>query len=270
MTNQTISILEYTDEDFYYLYSETRPPKGDTCYNTHSHPFYEIVYIHEGTVEYLVENRRHELRAGDVLLVKPGLVHVAKKVLETPSSRTCVGFYLESIENSELAESFFNKGEHFTVGEDSIFAKVLGLLKAKLETSGKNSRSFFKYLMDSMLLMLDEEGLGEEKIAFLTEPGFRRVISYIASNLVSINKIDDIANALFFSPSYLGHLFKREMGIGIMEYVRIKKVILAHEKIMLGAKPTDIYEECGFNNYPSFFRAYRAYFGKSPKSAKTK
>ena len=35
-----------------------------------------------------------------------------------------------------------------------------------------------------------------------------------------------------------------------------------------GEKPTEIFAECGFSNYPSFFRAYRAFYGFSPKTRK--
>ena len=263
-----LSISEHKSENFYYLYTKTKSPKGDTCYNTHSHPYYEIMYISEGSVEYLVENRRHELKAGDVLLVKPGLMHVARRILESPSSRFCIGFCSDAIENSRLAESFFDKGEHFSIGESSVFAKIAAILKSKLEISDRNFASFMKYSIDSMMLALDEVGLGEEKSAAPTDTSLRRIISYIGTNLTSIKTIDDIAEALFFSKSYLGHLFKKETGMGIMEYVRNKKVILANERMQTGEKPTEIYTDCGFSNYPSFYRAYVAYFGKSPINAK--
>ena len=269
MITKNLSIIEQKDESFYYLYAETRTPKGDTCYNTHSHPYYEIMYISDGCVEYLVENRRHELKAGDVLLVKPGLMHVARRIKETPSSRFCIGFSSETIENGELAESIFERGEHFTMGENSIFAKIVALLKSKLESNNKNFGAFMKNMVDSMMLSLDEEGLGEEKCAVPTDANLRRIINYISTNLVSINSAEDIAEHLFFSKSYLGHLFKKETGMGIMEYVRNKKVLLAHEKILEGVKPTEVFSTCGFSKYPSFYRAYRAYFGRSPKSSKT-
>ncbi len=270
MIKNTLSVKELFDRDFYYLYTETRNPKGETCYNTHSHPHHEIMYISEGSVEYLVENRRHELKAGDVLLVKPGLMHVARRIIETPSSRFCIGFHTDSIEYGNLAESLFDKGEHFSIGENSVFAKIAALLKTKFEIRDKNFSGFTKRMIESMIISLEEEGLGEEKTPTPTDPAFRRIISYISSNLVSINTIEDISDNLFFSKSYLGHLFKKETGMGIMEYVRNKKVILAHERIVSGEKPTDIYSECGFSNYPSFYRAYRAYFGSSPRNLKNK
>ena len=269
MMKNSLSFLEYKDDDFYYMYAEEHGKKGETCYNTHSHPRHEIMYISEGSVEYLVENRRHELKAGDVLLVKPGLMHVARRITESPSARSCIGFFPSSLENGRLAEKLFDKGEHFSVGENSVFAKTVALLKTRLEESKKHSALFAKHMMDSMILSLDEEGLDEEKSADPTDKGLRRIISYISSNLVSINTIEDIAEGLFFSKSYLGHLFKRETGMGIMEYVRNKKVILAHRRIADGEKPTEIYTECGFSNYPSFYRAYCAYFGSSPRNLKT-
>ena len=92
------------------------------------------------------------------------------------------------------------------------------------------------------------------------------MLEYIKENLTSIHKVEDIASALFFSDSYTRTLFKKEMKIGIMEYVRSKKVLLARRKIRHGASPTEIYAECGFSNYTSFYRAYVSQLGHTPRA----
>ena len=270
MSDKKNSYIEYKDADFYYLHSGEQTKKGTTSYNTHNHPKHEIMYVSNGAVEYLVENRRHELKKGDVLLVKPGLLHVGRIITEAPHSRFCVGFVPDAIENGRLAESLFEMGEHFTVGENSIFSKLVELVKEKLEEGKENTKQFIKHVIDSMILSLADAGLGEEKLPQPTDSTLRRIINYVDANLTTIKSCDDIAEALFFSKSYIGHLFKRETGIGIMEYVRTKKVLRAHKTILSGEKPTEIYTECGFSNYPSFYRAYCAYFGESPKNTKVK
>ena len=263
-----INFIEYRDEDFYFLYTLNKAQKGETHYNTHSHPRHEIMFISEGGIEYVVENRRHELKKGDVLLVKPGLLHFARRITSAPSSRYCIGFYPEALENKELIRDLFDAGEHFSLGEDSVFAHLSETLLYKLSKNQNSSREFAKNIMDAMILTLSEEALGEAHLPKATDSGLQKIIEYINAHLTEIKTMDDIADALFFSKSYLSHLFKKETNIGIMEYVRNKKVVRAHTIIESGEKPTEIFAECGFSNYPSFFRAYRAFYGFSPKTRK--
>ena len=95
-----------------------------------------------------------------------------------------------------------------------------------------------------------------------------KVIKFINENLTKIQCAEDITNALFFSESYLRAIFKREMGISVMQYVRNKKLLLADRMLRSGKKPTEIYAECGFLNYSSFYRAYLSHFRTSPKTRK--
>ena len=41
---------------------------------------------------------------------------------------------------------------------------------------------------------------------------------------------------------------------------------MAKEKIISGQKPTNVFGQCGFNDYSVFFRAYKKRFGLSPKA----
>lgn len=273
MNKKSIYYVEYKDDNFYFLTPEGKNHKGITNYVSHNHPYHEIMYVEEGAVEYLVENRRYELEKGDVLLVKPGLLHFARRIIESPYKRFCIGFNTAALENGKLAESFFAMGEHFSIKEFSIFGKLIGILKEKLESKEENSASFVKHSIELMMLSLSDEGLGEEKEEQIPDSKLkhiRTIIGFINENLKDIKRIDDISEALFFSKSYLGHLFKRETGMGVMEYVRNKKVMRAHERMKAGEKPTEIYSDCGFSNYPSFYRAYVAYFGRSPINYKYK
>jgi quercetin dioxygenase-like cupin family protein len=46
----------------------------------HKHPGEEIIYVLEGSIEYLVEGKPVTLKAGDVLFVGNGVAHAARNV----------------------------------------------------------------------------------------------------------------------------------------------------------------------------------------------
>ena len=46
----------------------------------HTHPGEEIIYVLEGTLEYVIDGKVSKVKAGDVLFVPAGTVHSAKNV----------------------------------------------------------------------------------------------------------------------------------------------------------------------------------------------
>ena len=91
-------------------------------------------------------------------------------------------------------------------------------------------------------------------------------IKYINDNLFTITDLDEIASHLYISKTYLISLFKKHLKISPKQYVNEKRLLHAKNLILLGKRPTDIYEQCGFSTYTSFFRSYKKYFGKAPSN----
>ena len=261
--------IEYNSgSDLYFLYLNKISEKGETGYKWHEHTFYEIVFYAEGEAEYVIENRRYNLRAGDALFIKPGYHHFEQSVIKTPCVIYCLGFQPEILENGELADKIFESGEIFSIDKDSPIFGMLDISKKKLELNKNNAFFFIKAISEAVILFLNDLNIQGEKATEIKNATVQKMLDYIKSNLCDIHKVEDVSKALFFSDSYTRTLFKKEMNIGIMEYVRNKKVLLAHRKIKQGMKPSEVYTECGFSNYPSFYRAYASYFGYPPKTKK--
>jgi AraC-like DNA-binding protein len=266
--NKHLSVTDYKNGDFYFLHLIKQGDKGRTALQWHSHPFYEIVFIADGENEYVIENKEYALKKGDVLLVKPGLRHFESEILKAPIELYCLGFSADDIENGSKAKAIFERGEYFSVGIDSPFESLLNATKEAFSSSVNKRELFIRAICEAAVELLSDAALNKNSAARVKNRQLADILGFINRNLTSIKSSGDIEAATFFSNSYLRTLFKREMGIGIMEYVRNKKVLLAHSKIKDGAKPTEVYLNCGFSNYPTFYRAYTAYFGYSPKGKK--
>ncbi len=268
--NTNLHTLQIKNGDLYFLYIERLSDKGITDKKWHNHPFYEIMFFENGDSEHAIENNRYRVTGGDLLLIRPYRHHFEHTRIAPRSSVYCIGFYADALANGDMAEELFKKGEHLTVGTDSVFAELMNVLKNKLSESKENGFPFLKSIIEAALYSLadsstqknpDSDARGKSGIT-------ERIMEYINSNLASLHTVSDISEPLFFSKSYVRDSFKKEMGIGIMEYVRNKKVIRAHERIKKGEKPTEIYAECGFQTYSSFYRAFVSYFGFAPKTKK--
>ena len=263
-----LDVVNFQNEEFYFLFVQRRVGKGITGRSYHNHSFYEIMFIADGESEYAIENKRYLLKGGDALLINPYRHHLEYNRIIEKSSLYCIGFFADAISNGDLAERIFERGEHISLGNDSPFEKLLLAAKAKLSKNQDNAPGYMKSLTEALIFSLDDHGYGKQVRPEIKNAVVEKTLDFINASLCSISSLDNISEALFFSKAYIRAVFKKEMGIGIMEYVRNRKVIRAHERISGGEKPTEIYTECGFSTYSSFYRAYVSYFGYPPKTKK--
>lgn len=54
------------------------------------------------------------------------------------------------------------------------------------------------------------------------------------------------------------------MHVGLMHFVKAKKILHAKRLIEAGARPTSIYLMCGYKDYATFFRSFKKITGKKP------
>lgn len=265
--NNQLTVIEKKLSGFEFSYQVNDPEPGLTNNTRHVHPHYELMYIDGGEVEFIVESRRYVLKKGDVLIIKPAHYHYARRLFSAPYARYCLGFSPEFTFDKRITEELLEKGEKFSTKPGSPFDSLAEVMRCMADNESRNDVVLFQSLINAMLISLESAKPDNEGVVS-ADNNFRRILGYINKNLTAIQSVEDISSALFFSKSYVMHLFKSELRVGVMQYVRNKKILLAHQRIRKGEKPTEIYTECGFSNYPSFYRAYCAYFGTSPKCAK--
>ena len=77
--------------------------------------------------------------------------------------------------------------------------------------------------------------------------------------------LDRLASQLYFSPEYLGQLFKEETGQTFVKYItdfRMKKAkdLLQHTNI----KIADVAKAIGYDNISYFCKLFKSNFGDTP------
>lgn len=87
---------------------------------------------------------------------------------------------------------------------------------------------------------------------------------YIEKNLKQKLSIGEIADYVGYSKFYFSRMFKQEMNISVMEYVKERKLICASEAILQGNKILDVAIEYGWESHSGFIKAFKSYYGFSP------
>lgn len=93
----------------------------------------------------------------------------------------------------------------------------------------------------------------------------QRVLDYIHKNLTRNIGRSEIASALYLNPEYLSRLFKREMGVGLSEYLTQERMALAKALLKDTSFPISIVaSRVGYVNFSHFAKVFKQEFGISP------
>ena len=97
-----------------------------------------------------------------------------------------------------------------------------------------------------------------------TQSTEHQIIQYINHNLEKDLSVQMLCNLFYISCSQLKRRFLKATNVPVGRYVMIKRMLLAQHLLIQGQKATEIFTQCGYNDYSAFYRAYKNYFGYSP------
>lgn len=94
-------------------------------------------------------------------------------------------------------------------------------------------------------------------------------IQYIKSHLSDDLSVDSIALKVKLSPSYLGHLFKKEVGVSIVDYILEQRMETAKIYLQTGQyRNYELASKVGFRSYSYFCTLFKKYSGLTPNEYK--
>lgn len=245
----------------------TKKPNMDE-FHMHAHDFYEIYCFLSGDAKYFVEGNIYKLRPGDILFIKKAEAHSLLINSPAPYERIVISFDAAALTDSEVQKviSFF---DGLPLGSGNRFPYSMF-----------NDRHWHYYI-DKMLSYENNEKKGLYLSVLVNEmyeccfdilniqtekDDFSNIIAYLNTHLTDALTLDSICARFYISKSQLNRKFKRMTGSTVWEYITAKRLLMAKELLQGGEPPAKVFSECGFNDYTSFFRAYKAKFAAAPKN----
>ena len=249
-------------EGYRYLHRTTR---DRLTFTRHTHKIYEIMYFFRGETAYSIENQLFHLSPGDILLIPPAHQHCTIYEGDAPYERAVINFS-DSLVDHALVKRVFADTRVFHTSSVPAFLEYYKRLDSYADLPHREDRGRVGVaLLTELLCLLASLDPSLAVLAVGKRDAFTEtVLSYIEQNLTSITSMEDICHALYVSPSHLCKIFRETLNISPMKYLRQRRLHRAHDLLRSGERPTNLYLECGFRNYSSFYRAYREYFGTSP------
>lgn len=89
-------------------------------------------------------------------------------------------------------------------------------------------------------------------------------IKWIEENLAGQIDIEHLARTAHLSPFYYQRLFSRLVGKPVMEYVKLRRLANAADKLTKHRRIIDVAMDCGFENHETFTRAFKDAYGITP------
>jgi len=233
-------------------------------YSMHMHSVFELIYIVKGDATYIIEDRKYKLKPGDLILIRPFQYHFIQ---------------IDSVTDYERYDILFDQKKHPIDGLDLIGSgvEVINLWGNPLAESvfqriDRYQESCEEAEMERLLIHLISELFFSIHCFSDTLPGRGKSLSplisealrYINRSLFTIQNIQEIADHLYITESYLFRRFKEELHQTPKKYIMNKRLLLSRQRIRLGESPTAVCQSLGFGDYTSFYRNFRLLFGQSP------
>lgn len=245
-------------------------------FSTHMHDNYEIFCFLSGNAEYIVEGSIYPLHKGDFLLMRYAEAHNIHLLSSSPYKRMVINFQPSQVPSAfmeRLLSSFNNRpiGKMNHYPQSTFSNNQLIYYMEKLCFS--NDLKIRSAYLNVLLLELSEHFQKLRQIPGTSKHNLcTDVISYINEHLTEELSLQQLSEHFFISESQLNRNFKSFLGSTVWDYITRKRLLIAKNQLEQGANPTKIYLDCGFNDYTTFYRAYRSRFGmapsKTPPSAK--
>lgn len=259
----------YSDS-FEFLHTLTQHPNQSDFF-LHTHDGCELYYLMSGKGIFHIEGNDYCLKPGDILIMDNRESHYIELDCSHPYERFVVHFkkdYIRKIDtDGELLKIFEKRApgennlfrkEHF---EGTLYLTLINNIISGIKSSRIQAETNFFALLNELLIASSNVNCDNVsmKNSFTS-----KIISYILENLEKQFTLDDICAEFYISKSQLCRMFKKTMGSTIWNYVVAKRISKAKEMIDSGNPPSQVYLQCGFLDYPNFYRAYKKFYGHSP------
>lgn len=221
-----------------------------------------------GNAKYFVEGNIYNLKHGDILFIKKAEAHSLQITSLTPYKRIIINFNAAAIDN-RLTQIILSSFDRLPLGKGNRFS--FSMFKDKhwlyyidkiLSCDNNEAKSLYLSVLINEMYECHTEVLN----LYTEEDGFTDIIAYLNNNITENLTLDSICEKFYISKSHLNRKFRRMTGSTVWEYITAKRLILAKDFLSHGEAPMTVYSKCGFNDYTSFFRAYKSEFGVCPKN----
>ncbi len=270
-----------TGIEFHHTITSVEEIKKHNANISHSHPQFEIYYLRQGEVYYFVGGQKYRVEEGALLLLNTFSPHHVEAEPSSILDRYVLEFtmdYIPSINGVCPAYYFFEKRHSIRiipkeiVEKTRIFELFKGIEEETLHKNEFTAHIILGYILQIISIAclstseMDNTQMPEINDEYDKHTSYiNEIVQYINANVDKKLTIDEIAEKVHISRSYLQHIFKKCVGLSLSEYIFRQKMHSAKYMLANGKSFTEVANALGYKYYSTFSADYKKMFGTSPK-----
>lgn len=261
-----MNYLEANDGNFSYKKVTNRRA---VMKDVHFHNDYELYYLIDGTIKYLIGDEIFFVRKGNFVFVPKGVLHKTDSEECLHTERILVCFDDSLFEDDEMKNVMreLSEAKLICVDKNSLSALTDILQKIQKEHSLEYpyKNIMIKAYMKELLIMLCRHRSTEESELGEADKFIHRISEYISNNFAQNIGLKRLSEEFAISEGQLSRRFKAVVGMGVNEYIRYVRILNA-ERLLKTTKLSisEVAERCGFNDSNYFSTVFKRAMGTTP------
>lgn len=247
----------------------------------HRHDFFYINYTYQGRYESVCPftGKRLAVGPGDIYAGQPfaghslvfpsepecrmvGVLIRPETVFQTflpllSSAPGLLSFLTSPADDHTSAEAI-----HFHAGRDSAAAELIRLMVLEYVRQAPDSQDILKPLALALLMELSRRYRESRRPA---QPGFQALLEEMDAHMDTVT-LTGLARQFSYHPNYLSSLFRRQTGQTFSQLLLSRRMERSAALLRTTALPVEqIAALVGYKNSSNFYKAFRAYYHRSPR-----
>lgn len=264
-----------TDPLFIYLDYDARWEEVNMEFQ-HFHLFYEMMILTEKNAGHLIEGQYYNLEVGDIVLLKPGILHKTVYFGHEPTKRFIIRFRFESLEadlrSARTVLSLFNQEVpiiRLPVEErNELISLLFDMYYLRRDNPDYQEVEIYSMLISFLCKLYQARGRNQYTNEIFDKLSHKifSITSYIHKNYPENLNLEELSERFFISPCYLSRKFKEISGFSLVQYIQMTRIRNA-QKLLFDSDDSIqmIAEKCGFTSFSQFNRVFNKYCTMSPR-----
>jgi len=262
------------EEDFrIFYYSDIKSKR----LQPHYHDFYEMYLLISGKIAYNTEGNTFFIKPGDILFLNVKQSHYPVLIdPNIPYERIALQISPKTL--AELSDFGIDLAECFTRDNYAVYhfpkdvlnniRMILGKLLFLQQTPQFGSKLLARACLIELFVEINQYNHDKSIYTLSSEVKDSQFLAlvkqYINEQLTEDITIEKLSAYVCMSKYHFMHTFKRLTGMSTYQYILMQRLNAACDLIGKGIALTNVYQQCGFKDYSSFYRAFCKHYGKSP------